>query len=59
MEIPAADVATYQPYWALHGHLLAALGRAPEARDSYAQAIGLSEDPAARAFLRARAAAVR
>jgi predicted RNA polymerase sigma factor len=54
-EIPEADVATYQPYWALRGHLLARLGRAFEARDSYTRAIGLSEDPAAREFLRARA----
>jgi len=53
-EIPPADVASYQPYWALRGHLLAALGRVPEARDAYTRAIGLSEDPAAREFLRAR-----
>jgi RNA polymerase sigma-70 factor (ECF subfamily) len=53
-EIPAADVASYQPYWALRGHLLTALGRAPEAREAYARAIGLSEDPAARDFLHAR-----
>ena len=51
-------MATYQPYWALRGHLLATLARAGEARDSYARAIGLSEDPAVREFLRARAEAV-
>ena len=56
--IPAEAVATYQPYWALRAHLLAALARAGEARDSYARAIGLSEDPAVREFLRARAEAV-
>ena len=52
--IPAEAVATYQPYWALRGHLLATLARADEARDSYARAIGLSEDPAVREFLRAQ-----
>jgi RNA polymerase sigma-70 factor (ECF subfamily) len=40
-EIPPADVASYQPYWALRGHLLAALGRAPEARDTYPRAEAL------------------
>jgi predicted RNA polymerase sigma factor len=56
--IPAEAVATYQPYWALRGHLLATLARADEARDSYARAIGLSEDPAVREFLRARVEAI-
>ncbi|HEY2994686.1 MAG TPA: RNA polymerase subunit sigma-70, partial [Methylomirabilota bacterium] len=56
--IPAEAVATYQPYWALRGHLLATLVRGDEARASYARAIGLSEDPAVREFLRMRAEAV-
>ena len=46
----------YQPYWALAADLLARLGRDEEARDAYANAIGLSEDPAIRAFLMERAA---
>jgi predicted RNA polymerase sigma factor len=57
-EVPEADVAAYQPFWALRAHLLAALGRASEARDAYRRAIGLSEDPAARDFLRARGEAL-
>ena len=52
-------VASYQPYWALRAHLSRALGRANQARDAYAQAIGLTEDAAAREFLVAQAAAVR
>ena len=54
--IPPDDIATYQPYWALRGHLLTATGRATEAVDAYDRAIGLSEDPAVRAFLLARRA---
>ena len=49
--IDGAAVTTYQPYWALRAHLLRALGRAGEAADATARAIGLSEDPAVRAFL--------
>ena len=48
--IPPAAVATYQPYWAVAAHLLAGLGR-PESVAAYDRAIGLCEDPAARAFL--------
>jgi RNA polymerase sigma-70 factor (ECF subfamily) len=52
----APDVVTaYQPYWALRAHLLAGLGRAVAAAEAYARAIGLSEDPAVRAFLAQRA----
>ena len=50
--IPPEAVAGYQPYWALSAHLLKRLGRAAEAREAYARAIGLSEDPAVRDFLR-------
>ena len=50
------DVATYQPYWALRGHLLKALDRNSEAREAYERAIGLSEDAAVRAFLLGRCA---
>lgn len=48
---PEAVIA-YQPYWALSAHLLKRLGRAAEARKAYARAVGLSEDPAVRDFLR-------
>ena len=54
--IPPDEVATYQPYWALRGHMLKALGRAAEAGEAYDRAIGLSEDPAVRAFLLGRRA---
>jgi len=50
--IPPEAVTGYQPYWALSAHLLKRLGRAAEAREAYARAIGLSEDPAVRDFLR-------
>ncbi len=49
--VPSDTVAAYQPYWALRAHLLRRLGRGDEARESYARAIGLSEDAAVRDFL--------
>ena len=49
--IPSDAVVTYQPYWALRAHLLRRLGRPGPAREAYARAIGLSEDPAVREFL--------
>ncbi len=54
--IPLASVASYQPYWALRAHLLKRLGRADEARQAFARAIGLSEDGAVREFLAGEAA---
>ena len=51
-----ADVASYQPYWALAGHLLKALGRGAEAAQAYELATGLCEDPATRDFLRRQSA---
>jgi predicted RNA polymerase sigma factor len=54
--IPPDAVTTYQPYWALRAHLLAALGRREPARQAYARAIGLSEDAAVRDFLVGQAA---
>ena len=50
--IPPDAVSAYQPYWALRAHLLKRLGRPAEASEAYARAIGLSEDPAVRQFLR-------
>ena len=49
--IPSEAVGTYQPYWALRAHLLRRLGPPGPAREAYARAIGLSEDPAVREFL--------
>jgi RNA polymerase sigma-70 factor (ECF subfamily) len=50
-QIPAEATAAYQPHWALRAHLLRQLGRAAEAQEAYARAMGLTEDPAVRAFL--------
>ncbi len=44
-------VAAYQPYWAVHAHLLRLLGKENEARHAYDRAIELAEDPAVREFL--------
>jgi RNA polymerase sigma-70 factor (ECF subfamily) len=49
--VPAAAVASYQPFWALRGHLLGRLRRVDEAAQAYARAIALGEDPAVRRFL--------
>jgi RNA polymerase sigma-70 factor (ECF subfamily) len=50
--LPPAQAEAYQPCHALRAHLLARLGQDPSA--AYARAIGLTEDPAVRAFLTAR-----
>jgi RNA polymerase sigma-70 factor (ECF subfamily) len=50
--IPPDVIAAYQPYWALSGHLHKRLGRMAEARAAYDRAVGLSQDPAVRDFLR-------
>jgi RNA polymerase sigma-70 factor (ECF subfamily) len=50
-QIPPESVVNYQPFWAQAAHLLGQLDRPVEARDAYNRAIGLSEDPATRAFL--------
>jgi RNA polymerase sigma-70 factor (ECF subfamily) len=49
--IPADSVKSYQPYWALAGHLLKGMQRHTDARAAYSRAIGLCEDPAVREFL--------
>ncbi|MEK0315003.1 RNA polymerase sigma factor [Cohnella sp. 56] len=54
--IPAADVVSYQPYWALAGHLYKQLHRLAEARSAYSRAIGLSTDAAVRRYLGRQAA---
>ncbi|MDQ6436738.1 sigma factor [Mesorhizobium sp. LHD-90] len=53
-ELPKTAVASYQPYWALKGHLFAKVGSIAETADAYGRAIGLCDDPAMRAFLIAR-----
>jgi RNA polymerase sigma-70 factor (ECF subfamily) len=54
----APPLAEYQPYWAARAHLLAACGRRAEAAQAYERAVGLERDPAVRAFLQRRAAAL-
>lgn len=49
--IDESAVCGYQPYWAVRAHLLRLLGLTAESLDSYDRAIGLTEDPAVRAFL--------
>jgi predicted RNA polymerase sigma factor len=56
--VPGISVQNYQPYWAVRAHLLHQLGRA-EAAAAYDRAVGLTEDPALREFLRARQASDR
>lgn len=53
--IPAEEVKSYQPYWALAAHLLARLQKKEEALAAYSRAIGLSTDPSIREFLQQRA----
>lgn len=53
--LPEAAVRTYKPWWATRAHALAAMGRDGEAREAYSHAIGLSEDEAARRYLRMQA----
>ncbi|VTU23258.1 RNA polymerase sigma factor [Variovorax sp. SRS16] len=54
--IAAAEVASYQPYWAARAHFLGATGAPAIAREAYARAAGLSSSPAVRAYLAAAAA---
>jgi RNA polymerase sigma-70 factor (ECF subfamily) len=53
-EIPIEAVSSYQPYWALRGHLLRRLDRSDDANAAYSRAAGLSEDSAVREFLLSR-----
>ena len=57
--IPAEAIASYQPYWALRAHLHSRLGQSDLASPAFARAIGLSEDPAIRAFLSAQSSRAR
>ncbi|HSC30835.1 MAG TPA: DUF6596 domain-containing protein [Gemmatimonadaceae bacterium] len=49
--MPRERISTYQPYWAVRAHLLQRLGRSCDATNAFDRAIGLTEDPAVRAFL--------
>jgi predicted RNA polymerase sigma factor len=54
--LPAADVASYQPYWAARGHILNLLKRDDEARTSWTRAAGLTDEPALQKHLARRLA---
>ncbi|WP_263864031.1 RNA polymerase sigma factor [Paenibacillus lycopersici] len=56
--IPSEDVANYQPYWALAGHLYKRMNRIDDARSAYSLAIGLSTDAAVRRFLSRQSSAL-
>jgi len=58
-DVPADAVKTYQPYWAVRGHLLQRLSRVRESCDAFDRAIGLTEDEAIRRFLWARRGGTR
>ncbi len=49
--IDRAAVSSYQPFWAVRGHLLQRLGRKAEASEAFDRAIGLTEQDAVRTFL--------
>jgi RNA polymerase sigma-70 factor (ECF subfamily) len=49
-EISSDAISSYQPYWAVRAHFLEQLGR--DANHEFDLAIGLSDDPAVRDYLR-------
>jgi predicted RNA polymerase sigma factor len=55
-QIPADQIANYQPYWAARGHLLRLLNRNDEAVEAFNRAASLTDDPAMREYLLQRAA---
>ncbi|MES2883421.1 MAG: DUF6596 domain-containing protein [Pseudomonadota bacterium] len=52
--LPTERIESYQPYWALRAHLLRRSGDATGATVATTRAIGLTEDPAVRAWLASR-----
>lgn len=50
-ERQAPGLMSYQPYWAVRGHVLARLGRLDDASAAWQQAIGLTDDPDVRHYL--------
>ena len=55
---PKGGLAAFEPYWVARADLCAKLGQIDSARSAYGLAIGLQTDPAARAFLIERLAAL-
>ncbi len=56
LDAVAEAAEDYQPYWAARAHLLASAGQGVDAAAAYAQAAGLTDDAAVRAFLLGRRA---
>ncbi len=52
--IQQTPIQTYQAYWAVRAHILAALEKTNDACAAYQQAIGLTQDHAARRFLQSK-----
>lgn len=50
-ELPRERVAAYQPWWVARARVLGLLDREADARPALETAIGLTEDPAVRAYL--------
>ena len=50
-ELPAAAVASHQPYWVARAHLLRSAGRVNEAAAATRRAAGLTADERVRRFL--------
>lgn len=53
-ELPAERIVSYQPYWVARSHILHRLGRVEDALAAQEMAVGLTEEPAVRTFLRQR-----
>ncbi|MBB3130543.1 RNA polymerase sigma-70 factor (ECF subfamily) [Paenibacillus rhizosphaerae] len=56
--IPSERVVSYQPYWALAGHLYKRIQRKEDAHSAYSRAIGLSTDASIRQFLNRQASEI-
>lgn len=56
-ELPEKDLQAHQPYWVARAHLLKQTGDGAGASLAYAQAVGLTENAAVRAYLMATMAA--
>lgn len=56
--ISSAEVVSYQPYWALAGHLYKRMQREEDARSAYSRAIGLSTEASIRQFLNRQASEI-
>jgi predicted RNA polymerase sigma factor len=57
--IATESIPNYQPYWAARGHILELLQRNHEARQAWERAIGLTDEPALRQYLKDRIAGLQ